>query len=419
MRGATALLLLASAASAACASTSGEADDLCRAEQLPDPVDAGVRTIGVQVPDGAGGSVHADVRWSDGAPDPATWPVALVLHGAWDAVGTPIDRSSMRVDVAAGLVDIHVDLPGNGRTEGANDRRGAASRTAVAAVLRWAAGDVADLGGCTLTDRVPGADAEGLYVVGTSNGGNLAIAALADTTLAAPAVAGLVLWETPAGPQFANVEFGATPTVYGPGSCAFAPARGIVCDVPGERLVESGGDTPALCFDLDDDGGCGDRDVTVRGVEDLETGLVMLSPALLDAAAARDLTLAGYAGPEVAADWWAERDGARLAADLVAARPDLPIVILASELDHVQTLTDHPHVFGLGEALQAAGAAWTRLNPGVDWLPGLIEENTPNAPMRLSDPRGALLPEAIEEPAAALLGAAVLELSDRRRTDDW
>lgn len=403
----------------ACRPTSGEADDLCRAEQLPDEVDLGVRTIGVQVPDGAGGSVHADVRWPESSAEAAAWPVALVVHGAWDAVGTPIDRSSMRVDVTAGLVDVHLDLPGNGRTEGTNDRRGASSRAAVAAVLRWAAGDVRDLGGCTLADRVPGADADGLYVVGTSNGGNLAIAALADTTLSTPPVRGLVVWETPAGPQFVNVELGATPTVYRSGSCVFASATGIVCDLPVERLVELSGDPSVLCFDLDEDNGCGDADVTVRGVEDLATGLVMLSPALLDAAATRGLTLSGYATHDAAADWWAERDGTRLAGALVAARPDLPVMVLASEIDHVQTLADHPHVFGLGEALQDAGAAWTRLNPGAEWLPGLVEENAPNGLMRLADPRGALLPEAVEEPAAALLTAAVLELSDRWSTDDW
>ncbi|MES2639120.1 MAG: hypothetical protein V4850_06540 [Myxococcota bacterium] len=417
MRGAH--LVLVCGWAAACGAPSGEADELCRAEQLPDPVDEGVRTIGVQVPDGTGGSVHADVRWPDGTPDAATWPVALVLHGAWDAVGTPIDRASMRVDVAAGLVDIHVDLPGNGRTDGTNDRRGAASRGAVGAVLRWAAGEIQDLGGCTLADRVPGADPDGLYVVGTSNGGNLAMAALADTTLAAPPVAGLVVWEAPAGPLFANVELGATPSVYRPGTCTFSPASGIVCELPGERLVESGGDTSVLCFDLDDDADCGAADVTVRGVEDLETGLVMLSPTLLDAATAQGLALTGYARRDAALEWWAKRDGARLAEALVAARPDLPVMILASEVDHVQTLSDHPHVFGLGEALQAAGAAWTRLNPGATWLPGVIEENAPNAPMRLDDPRGALLPEAIEEPASALLAAAVLELTDRRETDDW
>ncbi|MDP2315412.1 MAG: hypothetical protein Q8P41_21115 [Pseudomonadota bacterium] len=405
---------------AACGGDAGEADDLCRAERLVDPVDLGVWTVGVQVPDDADGSVHADVRWPDVGDEPqAGWPIALVLHGAWDPAGTPIDRGSMRVDVTAGLVDIHLDLPGNGRTSGTNDRRGAASRAAVAAVLRWAAGEALDTGGCSLADRIPGGDPDRLYVVGTSNGGNLAMATLADPALDLPPVAGLVAWETPAGPQFTNVELGATPSVYTPGSCAFAPASGTTCEMPVERLIEVGGGTPTLCFDVDEDAACGERDVTVRGVEDLDTGLMMLSPTLRAAADERGLTLPGYASVETSVAWWAERDGSRLAAPLVAAQADLPVMLLASEADHVQTLADHPHIYGLGEALQAAGAAWTRLNPGADWLGETTGENAPNMPLQLADPRGSLLSEAAEEPTVTLLAAAVLELSDRSQTGDW
>ena len=81
-----------------------------------------------------------------------------------------------------------------------------------------------------------------------------------------------------------------------------------------------------------------------------------------------------------------------------------------------QTMGD---VFGLGEALQGAGAAWTRLNPGTAWLPELSEENPPNAPLRLDDPTGSLVSEAAEEPLAELLAAAVLELSERHQTGEW
>ncbi len=404
---------------AACRGPSGEADDLCRAEHLQDEIEDGARTLGVQIPDEAGGSVHAEVRWPEATAGADGWPIALFLHGAWDPVGTPVDRASMRVDVGAGVVDLHLDLPGNGGTTGTNDRRGAASRAAVATVLRWAAGERLDSGGCTLPDRVPGVATDDLYVIGTSNGGNLAVATLADTSLSLPAVAGLVTWETPAGPPFTNVELGADPTVYTPGTCAFTAATGIVCEMPGERLVETTGDTPTLCFDLDDDRACGADDVTVRGADDPVTGLVMLSPGLVEAATSRGLALDGYADAETALAWWAERDAARLASALVESQPELPVMLLASEIDHVQTLADHPHVFGLGEALQGAGAAWTRLNPGRDWLPRLPEENAPNAPLRLADPSAALVPEESEEPASALLTAAVLELSDRRRTGDW
>jgi alpha-beta hydrolase superfamily lysophospholipase len=405
----------------ACAPSPGNADDVCAAEFAEDPIDPDVRTIGVQVPDDAGGSVHVDVRWPAAVPPAASWPVALLVHGAWDAAGTPLGPASIRPDVNAGsgLVGLHLDLPGPGRTGGTDDRRGALSRAAVAAALRWAGGTTTDTGGCTLAARTLGADPDDLYVIGTSNGGNLAVATLADPALDLPDLAGLVTWETPTSPQFATVELGADPSVYMPGTCTLT-AAGIVCPIPADILVAPIVDgQPVVCFDRDGDDACGPGDVTVRGVEDPVSGLWMLSPTLTGALADRGLAVPGYADLATATAWWAERDAAGLAGALVAAQPDLPVLLLASEEDHVQTLADHPHVFGFGEALQAAGAAWTRLNPGVRWLPDNAGENQPNAPLTLADPVGVLLPEQVEDPAPGMLASAIRELAEHRSTGEW
>ncbi|MFN7147188.1 MAG: hypothetical protein ACK4YP_25695, partial [Myxococcota bacterium] len=326
-----------------------EADDVCAAERRSDTIDADVWTVGVQVPLEAGGSVHVEARWPVDAPA-APWPAALLLHGAWNPLGTPLDKSAMRPDVSGGMVGLHLDLPGNGRTDGDNDRRGAASRAAVATALRWAAGEARDLGGCTLSERVPAADPDDLYVVGTSNGGNLAVATLADTTLDTPPVAGLVLWETPAGPQFANVELGVDPTVYTPGSCTFAPATGITCAIPEDRLHAGTVDgAAALCFDEDGDAVCTVGDVLVRGVLDLQTGLTMVSPTLAAAAEARGVLPEGFSPASGADAWWEERDAARLATRLVEARPDLPVLLVAIAHAHPSSLSPPSHVFVLGE----------------------------------------------------------------------
>jgi hypothetical protein len=416
-----ALLGLSSACLAGCTEQPGDAGDVCAVEFQADTVDVGVRTIGVQIPLDDGGSVHVDARWpATAAPEGDRWPVALLVHGAWDAAGTPLDRSSIRPDVAAGLVGLALDLPGNGRTDGDNDHRGSGSRAAVAAVLRWAAGEARDLGGCTLADRTLSADPDALYVIGASNGGNLAVATLADPALDLPPVAGLVTWETPASAQFVNVELGAARTFYEAGSCTFAPDDGITCAIPTDELIAPlAGGAPVVCFDQDGDGACGDADVVIKGVLDLASGLTMLSPTLLAAAEARGLDLPGYADLATANEWWAERDASRLATALVDAQPDLPVMLLASEEDHVQTLVDHPHVFGFGEGLQAAGARWTRLNPGTDWLPDAAGENAPDAPLTLADPTGVLLPEDVENPATGLLAAAIFELVDRYADGEW
>ena len=84
------LLVAALGVAAGCAPARGEADDVCAAERLVDEVDEGVWTIGVQLPGEDGGTVHVEARWPDEAGDTCAWPVALMVHGAWDPLGTPV-----------------------------------------------------------------------------------------------------------------------------------------------------------------------------------------------------------------------------------------------------------------------------------------------------------------------------------------
>lgn len=72
-----------------------------------------------------------------------------------------------------------------------------------------------------------------------------------------------------------------------------------------------------------------------------------------------------------------------------------------------------------GGALQAAGQAWVRLNPGRAWLSEEAEENAPNAPLRLDSPSGRLLTESEEAPLEDTMAAAVNELLDRDATGEW
>jgi alpha-beta hydrolase superfamily lysophospholipase len=404
----------------ACAAHESWLDEPCAAEFVSDPVDKGVRTMSTQLPDASGAlSLHVQLRWPERAPGEAErWPVSVVLQGGWNQQGTPVDTSTTRLDVSEDLVEIHLDLPGNGLSGGENDRRGADSRAAVATALAWAAGRVEDAGSCTPARRTFAADPDDLYVVGTSNGGNLAAATLADASLDLPPLHGLVLWETPAGPQFVNVELGTDPTVYEAGTCALDADSAIRCAYPASRLAWSPDPPVDPCFDLDDNGRCGDADVTIHSTEDPVSGLRFLSPWVTADLAAAGAPLDGFADPVTSDTWWSVRDAARAAPALVAAQPDLPVLLLASEEDHIQRLVDHPHVFGLGEALQAAGAAWTRLNPGSTWL-GDGPDNAPDAPLRLGEGATGLLTEDEETPLSEALSAAVHELSERQSTGDW
>lgn len=402
----------------ACGGATPPFADPCAAEFVDDTLDAGVRSASTELPDTGEGALHVQLRWPAEPPDPdVAWPFALVLHGGWDQAGTPVDGGTSRLDPAAGVAEIHLDLPGNGLSDGVNDRRGAGSRAAVARVLRWAAGREADRGSCTAARRAVGADPEALFVVGASNGGNLAVAALADPAVDRPEVAGLVTWETPAGPQFANVELGTEPNVYTPGSCVLGDA-GLACPYPADQLRWTDDAPVEPCFDLDGDDRCGRGDVPIHSTEDPVSGLRMLSGGLTTDLLAAGADLAGYGDPEVADAWWAYRDAARAAPGLVARNPDLPVLLVGSEEDHIQRLEDHPHVYGLGEALQAAGARWVRLNPGRDWL-GDGPDNPPDLPLALAGSEAALLTEDAESPLTVTLSAAVRELHDRTMTDAW
>lgn len=398
---------------AACFHTSEGGLDPCAAEFAREELEgAKVRTIGTLVPDATGAhTLRVKLAWPDRAPaEGERWPQVLGVQGAWAHQISEEGRPA----VAEGVVEARVDLPGGGQSGGTDDRRGAESRAAVAAVLRYLAGETTDVGGCTAQRRTGGGAPDDLHLLGVSNGGNLAVATLADPALSLPPVRGLVTWETPISPQFVTVEFGGTPTVYQEGSCAWAADRGLTCAVDLARFVEEAAiDRPSvLCFDTDDDGACTDGvDVLVAGAEDPLTGVRMLSPTLTAAAAEAGFALHGFGTTEEATAWWAERDASLGVAAMVARHPDLAVLLIGSEEDHVQTCPDHPHVYGWGEALQASGAAWTRLNPGADWLAGLGDDNPANAPLTLADGGGALLTEDEESPLGAVLAAAVRELS--------
>jgi hypothetical protein len=373
----------------------------------------GAREIGVMLPSASGAyDLHAELRWPDNQ-EGAPWPVAVVIQGAWDVAGTPVTAEVRRPSVGEDIVAVHVDLPGGGFTAGSDDKRGDASRQAVATALRWAAGGFKDQGGCSVQDRAPGSASGRAWLMGLSNGGNLALATLADPALELPPVGGAVLWESPVAPAFVNVTFGNDPTVYTPGACSRGEG-GITCEIDASGIVEGGS---LACFDVDADAACTNADIILHGAQDPETGKEMLAPEVREVLG--EDAPSKYAGIEATQAWWPARDGSAAVAGAVALQPDLAWMLVASEVDHVLDWSDHPHVFGLGEALQAEGARWTRLNPGAEWLAGPEARNEPDAPFSMANPTLSLLEEDTEEPLDYALGAALRELYDRAEAGDW
>ncbi|MEN9787106.1 MAG: hypothetical protein RLZZ299_2370 [Pseudomonadota bacterium] len=387
----------------------------CATTTTPDPRNPAGVTAWVSL-DGPDGPVRARVRLP--GTDGVNGTIAVVVHGAWDAEGTALDEGDATVATAGGRTVVHFDLPGGDTpgdvpaTAGVDDRRGPVARAVLATVLRWAAGETPDVEGCRLGERVPDADGP-LVLVGTSNGGNLAFATLADPALALPDLAGVVAWETPAAPGFATVQWGRRDPLYVPHTCARGTDGAITCALPDTPLALRPDGEP--CFDRDADG-CDDGDVRLAGVRDPLTRRRMLAPELVEALDAAGLRRQDVAAAEEARGWWAARDASQAAADAVARHPALPYLLVASVQDHVLPYPDHPHVHGLGESLQAAGAPWVRLNPGRAWLREARGENPDDMVFSLAHGTGRLLSEAEEAPLEDALGAAVDELAARAGT---
>lgn len=360
------------------------------------------------------GEIGVQVRWPIRTPGDEQWPVAVVVPGGFTADEVANRKTSVGVQNEDGIVSIQVDLAGKNWFDGENDLRGRVGREAVALALRYAAGEIADQHDCKITDRSPAALTENVVLVGLSNGGNLAAATLADPELDLPPVIGWVAWETPAGPQFVNSDHRNDDRLYSPGTCV-ANESGVVCPYDENTLA------PALsgyCFDLDGNGHCNSDDLSTSGPLDVETGREWISPQVATLAENAGLSSSSVADLATSTTFWAERNASILAPAIFAQHPDLPVLLVASEEDHVLVgLADHPHVFGLGEILQAAGARWTRLNPGMDWS-GQSGENPANAPLTISAASGWLTPK--DGPALeANLSAAVREISDRTTDDSW
>ncbi len=366
-------------------------------------------------------------------------PVVVVLSGGFEARILPVEAGERAVDAGAGFVHLYVGFPDQGgevRAPGLGDLRGRAARCAVRTALRYAAGALDDTDGCGLRERV-GVTLAPLdpFLHGQSNGGNLAVAVLADPALDLPAMAGLTVFETPSGAQFSTLEIGSAGhplPLYEEGACAWSAAAGITCEIDPGGLAWSPGpdDSGILYYDLDDDGAFSeDMDFAVHGLVPVVDGepRLVVSPVLAAQVAETGLAVPGLLGAEEAWAFWAGRDAGRLAGPAMALHPDLPIVVIGTAEDHGLALPDHPHVTGLAEALQASGATWLRVNPDAAyaaWATGVEAAYADNPANTAVVTGGATVAMEVDEDVlgvqrTAWTTAALAELAHRTVTGRW
>lgn len=317
----------------------------------------------------------------------------LVLHGGFEGEQSPPDQSAV-LSYGASLVQIHSDLPGADSHSLEMDHYGPDSQARVARLLEYAQGDTPDDAGCTLKER---ADlASGLMVVGLSNGGNLALASLADPQV--PAVDALLLWETPSSAQVAVQE------LHDPerGACSLEPA--LRCEMDYSQLEWS--DQTAF-LDRNNDGR---PDLDEPSWKGFWTSIGRTFSPSFRAMLEPSNSLASLADTE---QFWGEREGAAQVGVLALSQPDLHTLMVAGERDHLQELADSPHVMGVLIALDQAGL-WTRLNPDAAYLRGAPDLDA-GGPYVFDDPQG-LFPGSSGLPE---IEAAAEELADRVRSGDW
>lgn len=309
----------------------------------------------------------------------------VVLQGAFIADQVPSDFG------AQGFVRIAVDLPGGGDTPGDRDRFGPASRASVAHALGYAGGLQRDEQDCSFSGPV--------LVAAWSNGGNLALATLADPELTLPQVAGLVTWETPIGSQLILQELVSPET----GACALEPT--LVCAFDGSTAV-AGEDWSWLDRNLD--GVPTDGEPTFPGIV---VGERRVHSATFTAQLSENVFVHP---PAFSESWFAQRDGGLQVAAVAQRFPDLRMVVTGTTEDHVQELPDSPHVYGLA-TLATQEQLWVRLNPDAD-LTGTPVDNDAGVPITLSGP-GELIPAPMNPDA--LVTAGVQELLQRLEEDNW
>ncbi len=370
-------------------------------------------------------------------------PVVVVLSGSFRATVTPVDRHEIAVEPQPGLVVLYPSFPtdqGDFVSERAGDYRGSGARWAAETALQYATGAVEDGDGCTLADRiVPPLSSQPPWLHGQSNGGNLAMAMLADEQLELPEIAGVTTFETPASPQFVTVEVGSANhplPVYEPQSCGFDASEGIHCPLDyslldwDETAEDEEGHKGVAYWDFDEDGGFDpDTDSPVWGIRPVVDGEPWLyySTQLNQALREANIVPQGLRSLAETESFWSTRDASATAQRAVERYPELPFLILGTDVDHTLGIEDHAHVSGLAHALQQVGARWVRVNPDRAFLDRMTgepldwQDNPANTPTFPGDPALAMLPDAAEIGVHSrdYVTAGLLELMERRWTGAW
>lgn len=354
--------------------------------------------------------------------------------------------------VGHGFVEIHFAFPGGGvgneRSGGTYDFRGTNCIRALADVIRFATGRIADKDGRFISELVRDVKVltQNVGIVGSSHGGNACGMAMALHGEEFPDLAWYASMESPYGEGAANVELGGRDSGLNP---AYDPKTGVL-DLsklawsselsPGlmrkPMLVNTRELRGALYFDLDSDGRYSpEADFPANCfVGNAGDGVkAWYSPRIL-AEAERRKVIAGARPRHVptlaeAKEFWRYRDAAPGIPNAVRQFPHLAVIVYANERDHVQADPAHTHILEQVEGFRQARARFVRLNPDRAYVERVVpagpafrsDAQFPDNPAGKSWTRGNIT-EGLEPSTFSLslyMRAAVCELADRTHTGVW
>jgi len=367
-------------------------------------------------------------------------PVAISVSGGHSA-----GNVSSRMNVAGcGFVEMGFAFPsggqGDAKSGGTYDYRGPKSVEALRDVILFAMGKTADKQGRKIQELVGEVSVltSNVGLHGGSHGGNACGAVMGLWGQQFPELAWYVSMESPYGEGIAGAELGARRgrvcPAYDPDTgvlnlskLAFAAdlelrpfGAGRSGDPSAPALVGS------LFFDMDGDGKCeSEDDYRLQPlVFDLGAGRKSwYSVRLMREAEKRGLF--GNHRPthipslDEAVEFWRYRDATGLLSDAIRKVPNVTVIVVAGETDHVQIAPDHPHIRAQVNAFQKAGAQFIRLNPDRAYVEWLLDRKVPAVPDnnagRQYTPKTiapALCPDG-GVPKQLLSSAAICELADR------
>ena len=383
-------------------------------------------------------------RYAEGA------PIVIEIPGGHTPGSLPPDGAAGFA--AIGMVSINFIMPGGEqdgrRSGGVFDYRGPRCMAALADLVAFARGDTVGtrdddtevflddlLGYPSLDDQIG--------LVGSSNGGNLAVVSLDGADL--HGVRWLSMFESPVGDQVVTGELSNSqeqnPAYQGPCTSAgcVVDYSSLAFDATSPHQIAEWGSPPGdadeylnatgtIYFDGDGDR---TRDASEYVVEpraarhaDADPLAGFVSIELRQALAAAGLSPTHLASVAVTEQFWAARDAGtdNHYAGAVSRRPDLAVMVLGTATDHGQPyLADHGNLVMGYAGWTGAGAALVRFNPDAAYLAGApgsmnFVESPYGQVLSPTDLLAHLTPDSVD---GTLIDRASSELADRVHAARW